>query len=636
MLRTVGRGILDDHMACGGKVPGAWLDERQSGHVLMAFDLWGEPGPGNPFSARDLVGRVIPRLWIHQLEESDAQFLKEYLTGGRATSRRYLDVWFRRPELARGCQTILEMRCGSWCCVGKYYPNLDWPEVCKCPSCNECGKETLEHFLFSCRSYGEERLALFQRIRERLALGEEYDVEPLIRMVLGLGNVVTHEAEDPRVVESVKGDTLPPPGNPSNSVKEGTVPSRSVGPAREDRMESGRVSTPGGVPEREELVLSLSHPPPFSRKATGVVTSSSQVGGKKVFRQSTIEEFWKIADKDKGKNKDKDKDISADKTLNKTGPRTRSSCETAGKKTAIGPSNRSQLQSLSRGTRSWSHGSPRKDKTVSGDRTLEPTGSWKFSNPMVAQGTERTTRQQLPSHGQESRTTGGILPLTARLDTEPKTSLPTEGHLPLAGRTLDKDDDCTGTTAVASTDWTTEASDADKRTSRFAVDKRFRPILLCGGSVDLRGSLRGFGDCRIVSRRSLGQIVINRIYCSNCSDSCKDKGRRGASCTSDEEDQDPDPSLGPMDPRSKGCDPPSVVDSGGRTDLGEKGELAVCEELAKFLQATQYKRRTYSGIWKKKPIASRLAKWAAGQKSKAARNGRDGRSANRSRSPAGQ
>ena len=49
VLRTVGRGILDDHMACGGKVPGAWLDERLSGHVLMAFDLWGEPGPGNPF-----------------------------------------------------------------------------------------------------------------------------------------------------------------------------------------------------------------------------------------------------------------------------------------------------------------------------------------------------------------------------------------------------------------------------------------------------------------------------------------------------------------------------------------------------------------------------------------------------------
>ena len=633
MLRTVGRGILDDHMACGGKVPEAWLDERLSGHVLMAFDLWGEPGPGNPSSARDLVGRVIPRLWIHQLEVSDAQFLKEYLTGGRATSRRYLDVWFRRPELARGCQTILEMRCGSWCCVGKYYPNLDWPEVCKCPSCDECGKETLEHFLFSCRSYGEERLALFRRIRERLALGEEYDVEPLIRMVLGLENVVTHEAEDPRVVESVKGDTLPLPDNPSYSVKEGTVPSRSVGPAREDRMESGRVSTPGGVPEREEVVLSLSHPPPFSRKATGVVSSSSQVGGKKVFRQSTIEEFWKIADKGKNKNKDKDKDISADKTLNKTGPRTRSTSETAGKETAIGPSNRSQLQSLSRGTRSWSHGSPRKDKTVSGDRTLEPTGSWKSSNPMVAQGTERTTRQ-LPSHGQESRTTGGISPLTARLDTEPKTSLPTEGHLPLAGRTLDKDDDCTDT--ATSTDWTTEASDADKRTSRFAVDKRFHPIVLCGGSVDLRGSLRGFGDCRIAPRRSLGRKVMGRIYCTSWSDIVLDKGRRGASCTSDEEGQDPDSNLGPMDLGRKNRDSTSVLDCDGSFDFGEKGELAGCEELAKFLQATHYKRRTYYGIWKKKTIASRLAKWAAGQKSKAARNGRDGRSANRSRSPAGQ
>ena len=41
-------------------------------------------------------------------------------------------------------------------------------------------KETLEHFLFlfDCGRYMEERLALFRRIRERLAFGEECEVKP--------------------------------------------------------------------------------------------------------------------------------------------------------------------------------------------------------------------------------------------------------------------------------------------------------------------------------------------------------------------------------------------------------------------------------------------------------------------------
>ena len=70
------------------------------------------------------------------------------------------------------------MRCGSWCCADKFYPNLNWAEVWKCPSCGVCVKENLEHFLFDCGSYMEERLALFRRIRERLAFGEECDVKP--------------------------------------------------------------------------------------------------------------------------------------------------------------------------------------------------------------------------------------------------------------------------------------------------------------------------------------------------------------------------------------------------------------------------------------------------------------------------
>ena len=63
--------------------------------------------------------------------------------------------------------------------MDKFYPNLDWSEVCKCDSCGACVKETLEHFLFlfDCGRYMEERLALFRRIRERLALVGEGGVE---------------------------------------------------------------------------------------------------------------------------------------------------------------------------------------------------------------------------------------------------------------------------------------------------------------------------------------------------------------------------------------------------------------------------------------------------------------------------
>ena len=96
MLRTVGRGIVNDHLACGKKVREKWLSEKSKLHMEMAFDLWGGSREGNSssFSARYLVGEVIPRLWIQQLEESEAQFVKDYLGGGRAINGRYLDIWF--------------------------------------------------------------------------------------------------------------------------------------------------------------------------------------------------------------------------------------------------------------------------------------------------------------------------------------------------------------------------------------------------------------------------------------------------------------------------------------------------------------------------------------------------------------
>ena len=92
-------------------------------------------------------------------------------------------------------------------------------------------------------------------------------------MVLGLGDVLTHETEEnQRVSKSVKGNALPLPDNPSDSVKEGRliqtleakdlkspmsgriVSNRKNGPARVDQVVSGRVWTRGGVRAEERKV----------------------------------------------------------------------------------------------------------------------------------------------------------------------------------------------------------------------------------------------------------------------------------------------------------------------------------------------------------------------------------------------
>ena len=72
-----------------------------------------------------------------------------------------------------------------------------------------------------------------------------------------------------------------------------------------------------------------------------------------------------------------------------------------------------------------------------------------------------------------------------------------------------------------------------------------------------------------------------------------------------------------------------------RTNLGEYGELVVCEELARFLQKTYYKQLTAYGIWKK-GIASRLSESGSGKKTMAKGYGRARRTTVRSRSPTGQ
>ena len=91
-------------------------------------------------------------------------------------------------------------------------------------------------------------------------------------MVLGLGDVLTHETGVQRVLKSVKGNALPLPDNPSGSVKEGrpiqTIEAKDLespmsgrivwnqknGGARVDQVVSVRVSTPGGVRAEERKV----------------------------------------------------------------------------------------------------------------------------------------------------------------------------------------------------------------------------------------------------------------------------------------------------------------------------------------------------------------------------------------------
>ena len=103
-----------------------------------------------------------------------------------------------------------------------------------------------------------------------------------------------------------------------------------------------------------------------------------------------------------------------------------------------------------------------------------------------------------------------------------------EGDFLIAGATPDKDKNDDGT-RTASTAWIVDTGNVTEGSHRMAVDSRFHPILLCGGSVDLRGSLRGFGfvDCGIVWRSSLVRRVIGRMYSLKWGDIVLDSERSG-------------------------------------------------------------------------------------------------------------
>ena len=90
---------------------------------------------------------LIPFLWCKQLETDYCQSLWNYLHSGRAMNRMYMNVWFKKPEWARGCQVILNMRVGCWYPGERIVPYEDNVLQMSCPCCGKQGKETLKHYL---------------------------------------------------------------------------------------------------------------------------------------------------------------------------------------------------------------------------------------------------------------------------------------------------------------------------------------------------------------------------------------------------------------------------------------------------------------------------------------------------------
>ena len=92
----------------------------------------------------------------------------------------------------------------------------------------------------------------------------------------------------------------------------------------------------------------------------------------------------------------------------------------------------------------------------------------------------------------------------------------------------------TASTTANSTFSTADSRDACQISTHIAVDNRFLSILLCKDSVNLRSLLRGFGDCGVIPRGSLGRKVNEKIDCANWRDIVKGSmiNGYGSVCTS--------------------------------------------------------------------------------------------------------
>ena len=298
VLTKVGSDIVEDFKVCGGELPKELVPKKpQKGKekegagkaalrkALLSY-FWREPKKGEVLTARGLVREIIPRLWICELQEDSAMVLAEYLASVRAVSRRYLDVWFRHCECWRGCEVMLQMRCGSWYAGEKICPYSDSREMCKCPCCGACVKETLEHYLFRCHKFEEERRVMVQRIRERCTSG---DVELLIRKALGLGSLLNPDAGELRACSCV-GDELCPTNDTPKTIANRSLASKvnSDDTARIPEKGDAKVSDlktnlklpknekndgiPGSTPEPSKLVSS----PAVSAPTSSTESTESQ------------------------------------------------------------------------------------------------------------------------------------------------------------------------------------------------------------------------------------------------------------------------------------------------------------------------------------------------------------------------
>lgn len=91
------------------------------------------------------------------------------MENGRFVTRLYWYVWMDHPELARGYQTMLQIRCGEW-----KAGDVDWSSLSIrnrnriCPCCECEVEETLRHHLCECDSFKSERDEMVSWVKAEL------------------------------------------------------------------------------------------------------------------------------------------------------------------------------------------------------------------------------------------------------------------------------------------------------------------------------------------------------------------------------------------------------------------------------------------------------------------------------------
>ena len=122
----------------------------------------------------DDLNSVVMYLWINDLRKVTKRG-KEYLENGRFGSRLYWNVWMEHPELGRGCQKMLEIRCGGW--EGgdgewRWKDKFDESGKGVCPCCMKNVEDTLEHYMCECKGFEKERNEIVLWVKDKLIKGK--------------------------------------------------------------------------------------------------------------------------------------------------------------------------------------------------------------------------------------------------------------------------------------------------------------------------------------------------------------------------------------------------------------------------------------------------------------------------------